>query len=316
MAQEQKYVWEDVNSLTLKEYVAWQQKHNDVSNLIAQYQVFSVSVTHMWYFAVVCCVLLWICVYMYKYLYSKYFYKKRYKEVESENFPVSKSETRYLLLCTSSSRDQFVLLGYVISLAIFVVIRTHANIKGITPENVRQHLNTFALLLILCCSILITVYLICYIKSLSVAVDKIKKYFTTLDKFFLTFIETNVIYGVIVITFSMLVDSILVCLAEYNSSFNIQKSIFVYGAVSTTLSVILFTIDMVYLQISAFIILPYVIQIVIPVGICTTYSSVFEGVDLEMFYGCFTLMIIMLMIIRFSSGIYKNVNAQEKDADE
>jgi hypothetical protein len=316
MAREQKYVWEDVNSLNLKEFVVWQQKHNDVKNLIAQYQVFSVSVTHAWYFAVMCCVLLWICAYTYKYLYSKYFYKKRYKEVESEEFRVSKSETRYLLFCTSSSRDQFVLLGYIIGLVIFVVIRTHANIKDIIPENVRQHLNTFALLLISCCSIMITVYLICYIKSLSMAVDKIKKHFTTLDKFFLTFIETNVIYGVIVITFSMLVDSILVCLAEYNNTFNIQKSIFMYGAVSTILSIILFTIDMVYLQISAFIILPYIIQILILVGICSTYSSVFEGFELEMFYGCFTLMIIMLMIIRFSSGIYKNVNAQEKNVDE
>lgn len=311
MESEHKDFWDYVNALDIKGIVAWKKRQEFLMKFLEQHNAQSVVVTHLLYFSILCYVLPWICVYMYKFLYGKYFYKSHNEGFEFGE--VTKAESRYILLCTTSSKDLIILIIYNISFGSFLFTRAHSVYDPMFTVDA-QYLNIVAIILSLCSSTLISIYIIHYIRSLSLAIDKIKLFFNTWDKFFVTFLETNVIYGAIVITSSMTIDSILICISYYYENFNMQISVYVYGAVSMSLSLILFILDMIYLQISAVLILPYINQILILLGIYFTYANTIDGVELV--YGCSTLMIIVLALVRFSVGVYKNINMRERDFDE
>lgn len=283
-------------------------KTEAVSKRLLDYKPSNICMVHMWYFCITLSLLLWFSIHIYRYIYKKYKGKNEKAKQVIEETHEAKSQN--MLLCTTNTKNLLILISFKLCLVTSIIISTYI---ATHPDKLQTWTTILSVVFGLSSLILSIVYLYFYISTVSISVDTIKRCFDTLDKFFFTFVETNVNYAFVVLTFLLFLNNLLVCITQFSNNITLQLLNYIYTSITLLFAVIFFIFDMIYLQICSFIFLPYVYMVLVVGGTVMAHSNIIDPAGIHILYGIFVILVILLLGVRLSKSTYKNIIDCEKE---
>lgn len=292
----------------MRKFTELLRKTKTLSKRLLDFKPTNICMVHMWYFCITLSLLLWFSIHIYRYIYKKYNSKKEKNKLDMEDVHETKSQN--MLLCTTNTINLLVLMSFKLCLVISIIISTYV---ATHPDKIQTWTSILSVIFGLISLILSLVYLYFYISALSISVNTIEKCFDTLDKFFFTFVETNINYAIVVLTFLLFLNNLLVCVTQFSENVTLQLLSYIYTTISLLFAVIFFIFDMIYLQICSFIFLPYVYMVLVVGGTVMTHSNAIDPAGVHILYGIFVILVILLLGVRLSKSTYKNIIDCEKE---